>query len=327
MLYLNLNSRLTISDPESSQSIVFGHISSAEIKQSVKVLGDTATITIPRRYGDLKDKEVLQYIKPGYAVKLELGYNGELHTEFEGYVREVSSGYPLKIYADDEFYKLRKNSFNKSWKSITLKALLSEIAPGYKIECPDVNLGTWQADNASTFVILQKLQEQYGFYSYLKADTLYCQFAFDVRGVGNSHTYNFSKNVKKSDLKFKRKEDFKIRIRAISNLATGKKIQLEVGNMEKDASVRTLDFRNKTETELRELALKELDRLVFDGFEGSITGFGSPRITAGDSLNIVSPKEPERDGSYLVEGVTIRYGNAYFERVCELSYKLDASTK
>ena len=321
-LYLKLNSKLTITNPETKQSILFEHISEAEIKQSVKTIGDTATIVIPRRYGAIKDKEILQYIKTGYAVSLSLGYNGEYIEEFNGFVREIGSGYPLKLHVDDAFYKLRKNSFNKSWKSITLKQLLTEIADGYKIECPDVNLGAFQIDNASTVVVLQKLRELYGFYSFLKDNTLYCQFAYDVRGVGKIHTYNFTKNVKKSGLTFKRKEDFRIRIKAISNLSNGKKISLEVGNMEKEASVRTRNFRDKTEKELRELALKELDRLVFDGFEGTVTGFGYPRVTAGDTLRLVSPNEAEQNGDYLVETVTIRYGKSYYERRCGISYKI-----
>lgn len=322
MLYLNLNSRLTITNPETNTSIQFDHIASAEIKKSVKVLGDTAEVTIPRRYGKLKNKEVLQYIKTGYKLVLELGYNGEYHSEFTGYVREIESGYPLRLHCDDAMYLLRKNNFNKSWKAVSLRELLTEIAPGYKIECPDVNMGAFQIDNANTVTALRAIQNQYGFYSFLKGDTLYCQFAYDVRGVGNVHTYNFSKNVKKSELKFKRKEDYSIRIKAISNQKNGKKITIEVGSKEHDASLRTLNFKDKTETELRELATKELERLVFDGFEGSITGFGYPRVEPGDTLKIVSPKEPERDGSYLVESLTIRYGNAYYERICELSYKM-----
>jgi hypothetical protein len=92
--------------------------------------------------------------------------------------------------------------------------------------------------------------------------------------------------------------------------------------MEKEASVHSFNCRDKSESELRELALKRLDALVFDGFEGTATGFGYPRVTAGDTLRLVSPKEPEQNGSYLVESVTLRYGNAYYERVCNLSYKV-----
>ena len=322
MLYLNLNSRLTITNPDTKSGIVFNHISKAEIKQSVKELGDTAVIVIPRQYGKLKNKAILQHIKVGDRVQLELGYNGELFTEFTGYLREIGSGYPLKLEVDDELYPLRKNSFKESWKSITLKKLLEKIAEGYKIECPDVNLGAFQIDNASTLVVLRELKNQYGFYSFLKDGTLYCQFAYDVRGVGNIFTYNVQKNVKKTDLKYQRKEDVQIQITAISNQSNGKKITEKVGSKDKDASLRTLNFRNKSSAELKELAQKELDRLVFDGFTGTITGFGYPRICAGDTLKIVDAKEPERDGSYLVEEVNINYGNAYYERICRLSYKI-----
>lgn len=322
-LYLRMNSRLTVTNPETKQGARFDHIAEAIIKESVKTIGDTATIIIPRNYGNLPEKGVLQYIKAGYTVLLELGYNGEYFEEFKGYIREVGSGFPVKIFCDDAFYLLRKNNFNKSWASVSLRQLLSEIASGYKIECPDVQLGAFQIDNASTLVVLQELQQQYGFYSFLKGDTLFCQYAFDVRGVTNKiHTYNFTKNVKKSNLTFKRKEDFKIKIVAISNLSNGKKIKVEVGNKEKDASVRTRNFKNKTESELRELALKELDRLVFNGFEGNITGFGYPRVMAGDTLELVSPNEPEQNGNYLVESVTKKYTNAYYERICDLSYKI-----
>jgi hypothetical protein len=323
MQYLNLNSRLTITDEKSGRSIVFGHISSAEIKRSVKVIGDTAEIVIPRRYGELKNREVLQYIKAGYAVKLELGYDGERDVEFTGYVREVESGYPVRIQADDKWYAFRKNSFNKSWKQITLRELLKYVMSGYKIECPDVNMGAFQIDNASTLTVLRTIQQQYGFYSSLRDRTLYCQFAYDFAGKGAIYTYDFAKNVKpKAQLTYKRKEDIKLKITAISNLKSGKKLKVEVGSKDIDAEHRTLNFANKTVSELRQLALKQLDALVFDGLQGNVTGFGYPRVNAGDTLRLVSEKEPERNGDYLVEEVTIRYGNAYYERICGLSYKV-----
>jgi hypothetical protein len=324
-LYLNLNSRLTITDQKTGKGVRFDHIAEAQITKSVVNIGDTATITIPRSYGKIKDRGIFDYFKVGDKALLELGYDGDLFEEFTGYIREIESGYPVRLQVDDELYPLRKNSWNKSWESITLKNLLTTVAPGYKIECPDVNLGKWQIDNASTLVVLQTLKNQYGFSSFLKNGTLYCQYTYDVRGVGDIKTYDFSKNVRKNkvSLKYKRKEDFNLRIKAISNNSTGKKTFVEVGSKDKDASLRTLNFKDKTEKELRELALKTLDSLVFDGFEGSISGFGYPQVQAGDTLKIINEKEPERNGMYLVETVVIKYGNAYYERECKLSYKVN----
>ena len=48
MLYLNLCSRLTI-EPQTGKKVVLDRISSAEISKTVEVLGDKATVVIPKR--------------------------------------------------------------------------------------------------------------------------------------------------------------------------------------------------------------------------------------------------------------------------------------
>ena len=53
-----------------------------------------------------------------------------------------------------------------------------------------------------------------------------------------------------------------------------------------------------------------------------MTGFGIPLTNAGDTLKIVSKREPEREGQYLIESVTVRYGNAFYERINRLSYRI-----
>ena len=170
--------------------------------------------------------------------------------------------------------------------------------------------------------MLRALKEQYGFYSAIRGKKLVCKFKYEIVEAKQVHVYNFSRNVKKSSLKYKRKEDKKIRIRAVGYNRDGKKITETVGNKEHAVTVKTMSFTNKTAKELRELALAEYKRVCFDGFEGSVTGFGVPLTNAGDTLKIVSPREPEREGRYLIESVTVRYGNAYYERINRLSYRV-----
>lgn len=320
MLYLNLCSRLTV-EPRTGGKVVLDRISEAEISKTIEVLGDKATVVIPRRYGNGKD-ELKYYVSVGDRVRLELGYNGDLKVEFEGYIREIESGFPMKLHLDDETYPLRSNSFVKSWKNVTLKELLEYIAPGYEIECHDASLGKFQIDNQSTLWVLRFLKEHYGFYSAIRGRKLICKFKYEMAQSKQVHVYDFSKNVKKSSLKYRRKEDRKVRIKAVSYNKDGKKITETVGSKEEYVSIKTLSYTNKTGTELRELALAEYRRMCFDGFEGSVTGFGIPQTGAGDMLKIVSVKEPEREGQYLIESVTIRYGDTYYERINKLSYKV-----
>lgn len=321
MLYLNLCSRLTIENQVGGK-IILERIAGAEINKTIEVLGDKAWVIVPRRYGDKKDGELLEYIREGDKAKLELGYNGELAVEFEGYIREIESGFPMKIHLDDETYRMRNNQFVHSWKSVTLKEVLQYIAPTYDIECHEVVLGKFQIDNQSTLEVIRALKEKYGFYTAIRGQKLICKFKYEIVEEKHIHVYDFMKNVKGNTLKYKRKEDKKIRVKAISYNRNGKKLTETVGSKEQYASVKTLSFTNKTEEQLRELALAEHRRICFDGFEGGVTGFGVTRTNAGDTLQLISAKEPERDGKYLIEGVTVRYGNAYYERINKLSYKM-----
>lgn len=320
MLYLNLCSRLTV-EPQTGGKVVIDRISSVEISKTVEVLGDKATVVIPKRYGDGTEK-LTYYISAGDRVTLELGYNGELAVEFTGYIREIESGFPMKLHLDDETFFMRQNSFVKSWKSATLKEVLEYIAPGYEIDCHDATLGKYQIDNQSTLAVIRDLKERYGFYTAIRGKKIVCKFKYEIVEAKEVHVYDFTKNVKKSALKYKRKEDKKIRVKAVSYNRDGKRVTETVGNKEQYASVKTLSFTDKTAKELRELALAEYQRVCFEGFEGTVTGFGVPRTAAGDTLKIVSPREPEREGKYLIESVTVRYGNAYYERVNRLSYKV-----
>lgn len=320
MLYLNLCSRLTI-ESQTGGKVILDRISSVEINKTIEVLGDKATAVIPRRYGN-GTEELTYYVAVGDRVVLELGYNGELKVEFEGYIREIESGFPMKLHLDDETFFMRSNSFVKSWKEVKLKEVLEYIAPGYEIECHDASLGKFQIDNQSTLTVLRTLKERYGFYSAIREKKLVCKFKYEMAEIKQVHVYDFSKNVKTSSLKYKRKEDKKVRIKAVSYNRDGKKVTEEVGNKEQFTSVKTLSFTNKTTKELRELALAEYKRVCFDGFEGSVTGYGLPLTNAGDTLKIISPREREREGKYLIESVTVRYGNAYYERINQLSYQV-----
>lgn len=321
MLYLNLCSRLTVI-PKGGGQVVLDRISRVEINKTVETLGDKATIVIPRRYGDGTD-DLKFYIAAGDRATLELGYNGELNVEFRGYIREIESGFPMKLHLDDETYPMRTNSLMKSWKNVTLREVLEFIAPGYEIDCHGATLGKFQIDNQSTLSVLRTLRERYGFYTVVKEDRLTCKFKYDIVDDKRVHVYDFSKNVKKHSLKYRRREDRNIRIRAVSYNADGRKITEEVGSKEQHAPLRTLSYTGKTAGELRELALAEYGRLCFDGFEGSITGFGLPQTNAGDSLRIISAREPKMEGKYLIESVTVRYGNAYYERINQLSYRIE----
>jgi len=316
-LYYEPCSRITVGNA------TFEHVNKVAITESVKELGDKAIVTLPRNYKKLEGKSILDIIAVGDKVTIELGTDGNYHTEFTGYLAEITSDAPMVLTIDDNFYPLKRNSFVKAWEKVSLKELLNYVAAGLTIHAPEINLGAFQINNVSTYRVLRALQEQYGFYSYIRNGELFCQFAYDVRGIGNKLTYKIGNNVKKNDLKFHREGDVKIKIKAIANQRTGKKLVYETGSTDPDASLRTLNFGDVTLSQLKELAEKTYSKLSFDGYTGSITGFAYPRTHAADTLQIIDEQEPERDGNYLIESVVINYSlTGGFERINTLSFKV-----
>lgn len=332
-IYFTCNSRLTILPPENNMGIRIDYISSADIKKSVRDIGDTATVIIPRDYevkqafGNTVYKSIFDYIKVGYRATLELGYDGGYNVEFTGYIRKIDAEWPVKLYLDDDLYPLKQgDAITKSWKSITLKDLLLFVLPGYKIDCPALTLsGGWQINKKSRYSALVDIKTQIGFYTRISTagKEIYCYWPYSFKTVG-TYKYIFGVNVKRSDLTYSRKEDVKVRIVAVAPTREGKKFRVVVGNKDNDARVISRNFNYvSSENELKKLADKELGTIMYDGYQGSITGFGYPLTNPGGSLQIIDSIEKDREGTYLIESVNVKYSSITgYERINTLSYKL-----
>jgi len=317
-MYYQPNARITVG------SVVFEKINKFVITESVKEMGDSARVILPRNFKKLNGKSPLDFMKEGDKVLIEAGTGGNYYTEFEGYLGYIGTGAPLELQVDDAFYPLKRNTWKKSWAKVSLKEVLNFIAQDYEINAPDVNLGKFQINNASSYRVLRALQQQYGFYSFIRSNVLNCQFAYDVRGTGNEYRYKFGNNIKHNGLIYQRQEDIKIKVRGIANQRNGKKFTYETGDMSPQAALRTLNYGPISESELKEVVEKTYSRLAFDGYTGDITGFAMPRVHAGDTLKIIDDNEKGREGRYLVEKTIITYDLKAkgFERKNTLSFKI-----
>lgn len=317
MLYLNMNSKAVIGD------IQLNNIRSFTITQTVQELSSTAKLVVPKAYGKIGQKPILDLLKVGDPVKIDLGYNGLYNQEFEGYISEIEADAPLVIHCDDKMWPYKQNNWVKNYPGTNLKQVLQEIFPGLEIDCPHVNLGKFQIDNASSYKVIQDLQSDNGLYSRITGNTLKVGLAYDFADLSKVHTYNIQKDVKANDLKYKRKEDMQVRFKAVANLPNGKKKTVTVGSKHPNASEKTLNFAGDfTEAELTQKANAVLAKAVFDGYTGSVTGFGNPLTRCGDCLKLIDEQNPEREGTYMVETVEISYDDNGFARKNTLSYKV-----
>jgi phage protein D len=325
--FLNMNSLVTMGN------LRLKNVSQFEINESILEISNTAKITIPKHYGLKPDKSILEQFKVGDKVSIEVGYNGNLQTEFTGYISEINSDIPLVISCEDDLYPLRQSNYVKSYPATTtLKEILTDIIPAnvlkFDTNNAEIKIGKYQIDNLSAFAVLQDLMKNYGLYSSVHKGILRIGLAYAYGENTRTHEYTIGKNVKKNELKYKQKKDIKNRFKAIATNPNVKKITVTVGAKEEDASERTLNFVGPmTEAELKQNAEAAMSKVVYDGYTGSITGFGFPQTHAADALLVKDVLEPDnnyKEGKYLIEKVSISYNESSgFARQNTLNYKIE----
>lgn len=325
MSYLNMNARVTIGNEANGPAVIVNAISEFDIEESVDQTSDKATIVLARNYREIADKPILNFIRSGMPVKIECGYNGDLQTEFTGFISPngIDTNFPL-ILECDELQNFRQNNWKESWRDISLKDLLLKIAPGYTIECPTVQLGKRQLNNVSTFQVLEELKREWGFFSSIRNNILHVGFSYDYSpSYTKKHDYIFGSNVRdNTKLKFSTEQDYNVLVKVVIHQANGKRLEIKAGSDNKDASVKTYNVGPMDKGSADKIAEAQLRKVIYSGFKGSIEGFCDPRTHAGDSIRIINAMQPEQNGTYLIEKVRISYKDAAITRENFISYKV-----
>ncbi|MBQ3658000.1 MAG: hypothetical protein II956_14360 [Bacteroidales bacterium] len=324
--------------------VTISGVTDVEIEQSVDTIGGQAKITLPRNMRRKDGKKLLDTIKTGDKVSINLGYNGKLKTEFTGYLAHIVDGTPLVLECDDSWYTFKHAPHvTKSYASVSLKNLLKDLFKGYEIDCVDFTFsGGYIIKDVTPFTVVKKIKEEVGFCTKLDEENkkITCFWAFDFKGF-QKHTYVFgtrngtllnelrdrklAPNIAANGLKFVKKEDRKLQITGKAKQKKGKPLTVTVGCQEADAEKRTMNFGSDvtSESELKKRVETELKNKSFDGYEGTVTGFGTPQTKAGDTLKIVDTENPEREGEYLIKRVKLKFNGSGFRRENELSYRID----
>ena len=102
-------------------------LKAVSIKRSVEQLSDTATITLPGTI--INDTmEIEDKIKTGDKVTIQLGYNGNLQTEFKGYLKTIKTDDKnITLECEDALWLWRVDMKDEQLQNITLKTLLQHI--------------------------------------------------------------------------------------------------------------------------------------------------------------------------------------------------------
>jgi len=268
--------------------------------------------------------ETAKQINVGDAVTIQLGYDGNLKTEFKGFVKRLNYTVPLEIECEDWYWKLRAITLKKSYAQTTIKQLLTDVLAGSGAtvhpETIDMTLKNTIVDNKTGAWVIEKLKSDYGLTVYFDLKgRLYAGKAYQVKG--DRVKYELRGNViKDDDLKFYKADDYKLKVEAKSYDRNGSKLEASVGADGGEA--KTLWFYDvKDAGQLKALAEQELKRYSFDGYRGKIETFLVPFAEPGMVAAVTDPIYSDRSGDYFIESTEVKFGRNGGRRMVELGIK------
>lgn len=297
----------------------FPYAQSVEVTSSWEDLTDVANIVTPRKLR-LQGQDIVQgesLFRRGDAVSIRLGYDGVYDDVFSGYLAGITPGVPLRFRCEDAMWKLKQTNFTLSYKAPTLRQILTDISP-IPFEAIDAQIGPTRYTNLSAARILEELRKTYGLQSWVRDGKLYSGLAYRP-DMAARHTFQFEVNIIDDNLEYMREDDVAFRIKAVSMMPDNSKVELELGDPE--GETRTLIFIGLSKAELQAAAEREMDRLRYEGYKGSFSTFGQPKVNHGDYVTIVDQRYGDRNGTYLVKRVTTTGGTGGYRQEIELDIK------
>lgn len=290
------------------EEIVIHKVHAIEFQTSFKEKTSKGSISLPRNVATFDRMNVRDVFQRGDALTIYFGYNGNMVEEFSGYISRVGADIPIKIEFEDEMQRIKQMPVNYSSPNTTLKELLKAIIPGYEIDALDgVTLGSVRLAKTQVGPVLEKLKSDWGFYTWMDGRKVVCGKYYTTKTEKPTAHFHLERNCVSTALNYKRKDEVRIKIKAVSTLSNGKKISID-GIGDADGNERQLTFYNITvKAELEELARLEYERFKQDRFDGSFTAFGIPSVTHGMKVNLVSSLYEDRNGVYYVESVKKKF--------------------
>jgi hypothetical protein len=274
------------------------------------LLADTATITLPATVFN-KALNIDEKIKRGDAVKIELGYDETLKPEFEGYVESISTdGGSLVLNCEDGIFLYRVEIPNKEMPNAKVKDILNYVNTEvgkkqnkkFSLQCDyDFSYDKFTIRNANGYDVLKKVQEEAKPNIYLKGDVLHIHPQYSE--IFGEVKYDFSKNIdaEGTDLKYKKKENRRVKVTIEYTGIDGKTKKYEFGDMGGESVTKKTSTTDQKSIKL--LAQQEYKSKSYDGYEGSFQGWLIPYCDAGYKVTIKDPDYEYKNGTYYVLAV------------------------
>ncbi len=335
MPLLQLNSEISIGQ------YTFTGVHELRIRKGLHGYMEMAIMQLPTKAYVIKGSRVSEeqttgtIITEGDPVIIKLGYNGELVTEFEGFVRRRNLAIPLEIECEGYVRKLRLKYMDADLtKGISLKSLLEKVCEGtdISVDCKVAyTIYGRNLVNASGTKVLDEIRRaSEGAISifFIEPKKLWAGLVYtpylDGKAPFNLPTvkYRLGWNcIMDNNLK-ERIPIEQVQIIINGMLVTGDSVRT---SSDEKVAKRRLQYQLNNwhdESTLKAIANEKQRQLNYTGYEGYVTGLLQPYCAPGWDAYIKDSRYPERDGLYLVESTEVLFGINGSRRIVGIGPKL-----
>lgn len=308
-------------------------IDKVSIETSQELLSDSCRITIPGMVAGVAI-QIEDKIKRGDQVVVKLGYDGDMVTEFNGYLKAIYPDNPMVLECEDSVYLFRKDITSKILKNASVKTILQyvlddinpKLSEPFKFKLvSDLSGDSYKWDsfaihNATAYQVLDKLRQESGLMIYARGNELHYHLAYtEKRGTA---IYDFSVNIESTnDLKHVKAQDAKVKVIVVGRTSKGSKVEGEAG----ESGGESYKLQRPTisdKSTLENIAKEEVKKVTYDGYRGDIIGWLVPYCSTGYSAIIRDPEYTARQGSYYVVGTKVEFSQNGGVRTIALGAKL-----
>ncbi len=296
--------------------LVFNYLHDAEVTADWEQLTNICTVKLPANLS-LNRNRLRDLVKPGDSVAIKAGYNGILHDIFKGYVAGISPKVPIEFRCEDDMYLLKQSTINDHINNCSLSKLIKKHFNDIETDAVDAELGNFRMENLNRAKILEKLKEL-GIHSFFRQGVLVIGKPYDP-AFSRKVTFHLNGekcNIIEDNLEYRRAQDVKLLVTAISLYPDGKRREVKIGDQGGES--RTLNYYNLSVEELRKAAERDYTRLIYDGYRGSFSTFLEPYVRQGDIVVLESPEESDRTGAFWVDKVVYKLSNDGFRQEIKL---------
>ena len=305
-------------------------LDSVEITCDTENLTDSAVIKLPsmvynRYLGDIEN------IRRDMPVQISLGYDGDLHEEFTGYIRSVErepSG--LVINCQDEIYTFNKVEMkDKKYDKPSVKDLLNDVLKTVDkpltLNCVyDFSFDKFTISRVTALDVLKSIQDECKCMMYIKDGVFNVTPPYVTPESTKTVKYDTSKNIMADgySLKYKDQKDRKLKVIVKGKDKDGKEIQCKTTG-EPGGDTTTFDYKGMaTQEMLDSIADNIYAAKSYNGYDGEFQAWHLPLIDKGDSVEITDAADPTRDGKYFVKAVKTTCGSGGITRKISLGKRL-----